>query len=57
MAVTVVGTLPGRAGAGAMCPLLTRLWMSTLGTAWFEPEEEMRDMGEREGVFGSLCGL
>lgn len=47
-AVAVVGTLPSRAGAGATCPLLTRLQMSTLGTARFEPEEGMRDLGERE---------
>lgn len=48
VAVTVVGTLPGRAGAGATHPLLTRLWVSTSGTARFEPEEATRDLGERE---------
>lgn len=31
--------------------------MSTSGTAGLEPEEEMGDLGERAGVFGSLCGL
>lgn len=48
VAVTVVGMLPGRAGAGATRPLLTRLRASTSGTARFEPEEVTRDLGERE---------
>lgn len=30
-----------------MCPLWTRLWISM---AQFEPEEEMRDLGEGEGI-------